>query len=56
VLREIWEHAKIFGLVKPREYNPLKDYIGIVKVKKQLDVEELINFRGFDDAREHLEF
>ena len=39
------------------EYNPLKDYIGILKaMKKQLDVEELIKFSGFDDAHEHLEF
>ena len=35
------------------EYDPLKDLIGIIKAKKQLDVEELIDFRGFDDAREH---
>ena len=57
-LPEIGKHAKIivFGLVKPMEYDPLKDLIGIVKVKKQLDVEELIDFRGFDDAGEHLEF
>ena len=57
-LQEIGKHAKIivFGLVKPMEYDPLKDLIGIVKVKKQLDVEELIDFRGFDDAGEHLEF
>ena len=38
------------------KYDPLKDLIGIVKAKKQLDVEELIDFRGFDDAREHPEF
>jgi len=57
-LQEIGKNAKIvvFGLVKPMEYDPLKDLIGIVKVKKQLDVEELIDFRGFDDARKHLEF
>jgi hypothetical protein len=56
-LQEIGTNAKIvvFGLVKPMEYDPLKDLVGIVKVKKQLDVEELIDFRGFEDAREHLE-
>jgi hypothetical protein len=37
-LQEIGKNAKIavFGLVKPMEYDPLKDLIGIVKVKKQL--------------------
>lgn len=57
-LQEIGKNAKIvvFGLVKPMEYDPLKDLIGIVKVKKQIDIEELINFKGFDNAREHLEF
>ena len=57
-LQEIGENAKIavFGLVKPMEYDPLKDLIGIVKMKKQLDVEELIDFREFEDVREHLEF
>ncbi|MFZ2070245.1 MAG: hypothetical protein WAV32_01305 [Halobacteriota archaeon] len=57
-LQEIEKHAKkiVFGLVKPMEYDPLKDLIGIVKVKKQLDVEEMIDFMGFDDAGEHLEF
>jgi hypothetical protein len=55
-LQEIGKNAKIavFGLVKPMEYDPLKDLIGIVKVKKQLDVEELIDLRGFEDARKHL--
>lgn len=57
-LQEIGKHAKIivFGLVMSMEYDLLKDLIGIVKVKKQLDVEEMIDFRGFDDASEHLEF
>jgi len=34
-LQEIGKNAKIavFGLVKPMEYDPLKDLIGIVKVK-----------------------
>ena len=57
-LQEIGKNAKVivFGLAKPMEHDPLKDLIGIVTVKKQLDVEELIDLMGFEDARKHLEF
>jgi hypothetical protein len=58
VIQEIGKNAKVivFGLARPMEYDSLKDLIGIVKAKKQLDVEELIDLMGFEDARKHLEF
>jgi hypothetical protein len=57
-LQDLGKQAKIlvFGTSKPMEFDSLKDLIGIVTAKKPIDVEELLDLRGFDDVGDDLEF
>lgn len=55
-LPEMSKHTKIilFGIETMR-FNPLEDFIGIVKIR-QTDVEKLLHEKGFEDARKHIGF
>lgn len=58
ILKKIGKHSKIivFGSKKEPDYDPLEDLIGIVKLKRKIDVEELLASKGLEDARKHIEF
>lgn len=38
----------ICGEVKPGDFDPLKDLIGIIKTKKNINVEDILRERGFE--------
>lgn len=46
----------VFGIERTANTDPLENMIGIIKIDKKIDVEEIIHQKGFEDARKHLEF
>lgn len=38
----------IYGEAKPGDFDPLKDLIGIIKTKKNTDVEDILQEKGLE--------
>ncbi|ODS39514.1 MAG: hypothetical protein A7316_05240 [Candidatus Altiarchaeales archaeon WOR_SM1_86-2] len=46
----------VFGINHRPGHNPLEDMMGIIKIDKEIDIEELIHQKGFENAGKHLGF
>ena len=51
-IKDIGKNSRlvIFGEEKPGDFNPLKDSIGIIKTKKSINVEDILQERGFENG------
>lgn len=38
----------IYGEAKPGDFDPLKDLIGIIKMKKNINIEDILQERGLE--------
>ena len=51
-IKDIGKNSRlvIFGEEEPGDFNPLKDLIGIIKTKKSINVEDILQERGFENG------
>lgn len=49
-IRDLGKKSKlvIFGEIKPEDFDPLEDLIGIIKAKKGVNVEDILREKGFE--------